>query len=85
MGVDCPRLEQTAAPWCAAEWCFGLSRFCPSLWTCLSAAGSALTAPRAGGRAWEQVQGLELGRAVLLWEDVAELGKTKFPVQQGED
>lgn len=49
----------------------------------MSAAGSALTAPRAAGPVL--VQGLELGRAVLLWEDVAELGKTKFPVQQGED
>lgn len=35
-----------------------------------------------GGRAWEEAQSLELGRFVLLWEDVAELGKTKFPVQQ---
>lgn len=42
-----------------------------------------------GWVAWEEVQSLELGRFVLLWEDVtelstwADLGKTKFPVQQG--
>lgn len=39
-----------------------------------------------GRRAWEEVQSLELGWFVLLGENVstwAELGKTKFPVQQG--
>lgn len=35
------------------------------------------------GRAWKEVQSLELGTFVLLWENVTELGKTKFPVQQG--
>lgn len=64
-----------------------------------SASGSALTVPGAaesvlvqgmnGWVAWEEVQSLELGRFLLLWEDVtelstwADLGKTKFPVQQG--
>lgn len=54
-----------------------------------------MTVPRAAGsglvhgmgrRAWEEVQSLELGWFVLLGENVstwAELGKTKFPVQQG--